>query len=391
MDKMTSRERVRRALNHQEADRVPIDIGGICMLTTLHRDAYAKLKNHIGYRNDDVTISYFPSQCVLPDEFIRQRFHADCYPLYLGNATGWTMQLQKEPDGSTFYMDEWGIKWKCPSSGLYFDPVGHPLKDCTMEDIDRFPWPDPRDPGRLAGLKQKAKDLYENTGYALVMHGALGNGLYVAVQWLIGHEEYFVNTIVKPDLIHALMEKVTAYHIAQWDAILDEVGKYIDVVVMSDDLGTQTYPIMNPKKYREMVKPYQMRIANFIKSKADVKIVYHCDGAIYTFLPDFVDIGFDALNPVQVTADGMDDTARLKREFGDKLSFWGAGCDSQGVLSQKSPAEVRAEVQRRVGDLAAGGGLILSSIHNIQRDVPAENMVAFYDALYEFGTAAYRK
>jgi uroporphyrinogen decarboxylase len=391
LDKMTSRERVRRALNHQEADRVPIDIGGICMLTTLHRDAYANLKSHLGYHNDNVTISYFPSQCVLPDEFIRQRFHADCYPLYLNNPTNWTMQLQKEANGSTFYMDEWGIKWKCPNSGLYYDPVGHPLKDCTMEDIDRFSWPDPRDPGRVAGLKQKAKELYENTGYSLVMHGALGNGLYVAVQWLIGHEDYFVNTIVKPDLIHALMEKITEYHIAQWDTILDEVGKYIDVVVMSDDLGTQTYPIMNPKKYREMVKPYQARIANFIKEKADVKIVYHCDGAIYTFLPDFVDIGFDALNPVQVTADGMDDTAKLKREFGDKLSFWGAGCDSQGVLSQKSPAEVRDEVARRVNDLAAGGGLILSSIHNIQRDVPAENMVAFYDALYEFGTAAYRK
>jgi uroporphyrinogen decarboxylase len=160
---------------------------------------------------------------------------------------------------------------------------------------------------------------------------------------------------------------------------------------MSDDLGTQTYPIMNPRKYREMVKPYQKRIADFIKSKADVKIVYHCDGAIYTFLPDFIDIGFDALNPVQVTADGMDDTAKLKWEFGDKLAFWGAGCDSQGVLSQKSPQEVRDEVARRVGDLAAGGGLVLASIHNIQRDVPAENMVAFYDALYEFGSAAYRK
>jgi uroporphyrinogen decarboxylase len=163
---------------------------------------------------------------VLPDEFIRQRFHADCYPLWLNHAQNWTMKLQKDEKGGTSYIDEWGITWRSPAGGLYYDPLGHPLKNCTMADIDRFPWPNPRDPGRVAGLKQKAKELYENTGYSLVMHGALGNGLYVAVQWLIGHEDYFVNTIEQPELIHALMEKVTEYHIAQWDTILNEVGPY---------------------------------------------------------------------------------------------------------------------------------------------------------------------
>lgn len=390
MEKMTSRERVRRALNHQEADRVPIDIGGISMLTTMHRDAYVNLKKFLGYHNDQVTISYMPSQSVLPDEFIRQRFHADCFPLWLNGASNWKMNLQKDADGSTWYVDEWGIKWKCPDQGLYFDPVGTPLKDCTLEDIDRYPWPDPRDPGRVAGLKQKAKEMYENTNYSLVMNGALGNGVYVPVQWLIGYEDFFVNMMLKPDIVKALLEKIVDYQIAQWDVILDQVGNYVDVVVLSDDLGTQHHPIMNPKKYREIIKPAQVKIAKFIKSKADVKIVYHCDGAIYDFLPDMVEIGFDAWNPVQVTADGMDDTARLKREFGDKLTFWGAGCDSQFILPRKSPAEIREEVRRRVNDLAAGGGLILSSIHTIQRDVPAENIVAFYDALYEFGSACYR-
>ena len=163
------------------------------------------------------------------------------------------------------------------------------------------------------------------------------------------------------------------------------------VAVMSDDLGTQQYPIMSPKMYRHFIKPLQARVASFIKSRADVKIVYHCDGAIREFLPDFIDVGFDAWNPIQVSANGMDDTAWLKKEYGDKLCFWGASCDSQNILSRKTPQEIRAEVQRRVNDLASGGGFVLSSIHNIQRDVPPENIVAFYDALYEFGTSFYRK
>uniref|UniRef100_UPI0005CBFD0D uroporphyrinogen decarboxylase family protein n=1 Tax=Syntrophaceticus schinkii TaxID=499207 RepID=UPI0005CBFD0D len=241
----------------------------------------------------------------------------------------------------------------------------------------------------MEGLKDKAKDLYENTDYALVLSGPFYGGIYVPCQWLIGYEDFFLQMMMNPEFIQALLDRIVEYHLCQWDIILGEVGKYVQVVLLSDDLGTQQYPIMRPQLYRELIKPAQAKVTNFIKSKADVKIVYHCDGAIREFIPDFIELGFDAWNPIQVSADGMNDTAWLKKEYGDRICFWGGGCDSRTVLS-KSPKEIREEVRMRVNDLAPGGGLILSSIHNIQRDIPAENVVALYDAFYEFGSKFYK-
>ncbi len=389
MSSLKSRERVIRALNHKETDRIPIDIGGIYNLTTLHKDAYKKLQKYLGY-NNKITISSMLSQTAFPDEYVRQRFKADCYPLYMP-LDKMNINLQWDKDGSSWYKDEWGVKWMCPANGLYYDPVGHPLEGCTLEDIDKFNWPDPNDNSKWLGMGKRAKDLYENTDYALVVNGPFNGGVYVPCQWLMGYEDFFIKMMIEPEIIEAMLEKIVEYHIGQWNLILDEVGKYAQVVVLSDDLGTQNAPLMRPSLYRQLIKPAQAKVVNFIKSKADVKIVYHCDGAISEFISDFIDIGVDAWNPVQVSADGMDDTAKLKKEYGDKLTFWGAGCESQTVLSTKTPEDIREEVKRRINDLGSDGGLILASIHNIQKDVPIENIVAFYDALYEFGTAFYQK
>ena len=148
---------------------------------------------------------------------------------------------------------------------------------------------------------------------------------------------------------------------------------------------------MEPSFYRQYIKPAQARVVKFIKSKADVKILYHCDGAVSDFIEDFIEIGIDAWNPVQVTAVGLNDTADLKRKYGHRLCFWGATCESQTLMLSKSIDEIRLEVKRRIGDLAKDGGLVLSSIHNIKKEVPVENVVAFYDAMYEFGVEYYKK
>lgn len=392
MAKMTSRERVVRALNHQETDRVPIDIGGVYNLTTLHRDAYMNLIDYLGYRNDRVVVSNINFQSVFIDEYIRQRFKADCYPIYLQGHIDKRVELVKEENGDMWYQDiDWGVKWKCPYGGVYFEPVSPPLMGAAMADVEKFPWPDPYEPWRVAGLKEQAQTLFENTGYALVANSALGGGIFEPCRWLMGYEELFIKMVTEPEMVTALLERVTQFQIGQWDALLNEVGNYVQVVVMSDDLGTQQYPLINPEMYRDMIKPFHAEIASFIKSKADVKILYHCDGAVRDFLPDLIEIGIDAWNPVQVTCNGLEDTAALKKDFGDKLSFWGAACDSRHVLVNKSPQQIREEVKSRIYDLAPGGGLVVSSVHNIPRDVPAENIVAFYDALYEFGIAFYQR
>ncbi|ADL12476.1 uroporphyrinogen decarboxylase family protein [Acetohalobium arabaticum] len=389
MSELTSRERIIKALEHQETDRIPIDIGGIYNLTTLHRDAYINLMDYLGYDcdEDEAEIAYFNSQSVLIDEEIRQRFKSDCYPLYTSGPGDWELEIHEDEDGRKWYKDEFGIKWQ--TSGLYYDPVGNPLKDCTVEDIENYPWPDPKDPSRIAGLKKEAKRIYEETDYCLVLSGPLGGGIYVPCTWFIGYQEFFMKLVMEPEIVEALLEKIVDFHLGWWEMVLEEIGEYLQVVVLSDDLGTQEAPLMRPSMYREQIKPAQEKVVSFIKSKADVKVVYHCDGAVSEFIPDMIDIGFDALNPVQVSAEGMGDTARLKEEFGDEISFWGATCDSQNTLSKGTPEEIRQEVKQRVNDLAAGGGLVLASIHNIQKDVPPENIVAFYDALYESACDAY--
>ncbi|RQD71490.1 MAG: uroporphyrinogen-III decarboxylase [Tindallia sp. MSAO_Bac2] len=390
MAELSSRERVRRALNHQEPDRVPIDIGGMSTLTTLHLDAYKKLKQEFGLKGD-IQLTSMPSQSVLPDEEIRKRFKADCYPLSTMWPDGGQLNPNIEGDGSRTYTDEWGVKWRQPKNGMYFDAVGHPLLDCTVRDIEAFNWPDPKDRSRIAGLGDRAKGIFEQTDYALVMNGPLYGGVYVPCQWLMGFEEFFIKLIIEPEVVRALLDKVVEYHIGQWDAILDEAGKYIEAVVITDDLGTQTSPIMKPSTYRNVIKPAHRKIISFIKSKADVKVIFHSDGAIKEFMPDLVEIGCDALNPIQISAEGMDDTKKLKEEYGDKLVFWGGACESQSLITNGSVIDIRLEVERRINDLAPGGGLIAGSIHSIQKDAPVENMIAFYDALLEFGSRIYKK
>ena len=156
------------------------------------------------------------------------------------------------------------------------------------------------------------------------------------------------------------------------------------VMVSSDDLGMIDRPLISPPMYRELVKPRQKRTFDFFRERTDAKLFYHCDGAVYPLIPDFIEIGVEALNPIQLNAAGMGDTKRLKAEFGDKLTFWGA-IDTQRVLPSGTPKDVREEVRLRIGDLAPGGGYVVCSVHNIQPGVPPENVVAMFDAAYDLG------
>ena len=165
---------------------------------------------------------------------------------------------------------------------------------------------------------------------------------------------------------------------------LDTFGKYIDVVVVGDDLGMQDRPQLSPELYWKMLKPRQKKLYAYIKSKTDARLFMHACGSVYDFIPDYIDMGVDILNPVQVGARNMD-SARLKKEFGRHVAFWGGGCDAQYVLPFASPETVREEVRRRIGDLAPEGGFVFNTVHNIQADVPVENLAAMYEAVQEFG------
>jgi len=183
-------------------------------------------------------------------------------------------------------------------------------------------------------------------------------------------------------LADALMEKVTRHQIAVFDYILGQFGKHIDIVRIGDDLGSQTGLLISPRTYRTKVKPLHARLVQAIKQRADCKVAIHCCGAIRDLIPDFIEIGIDAINPVQVTCAGMD-PAGLKRDFGDKAVFWGGGIDTQQVLCHADPATVKQVVAESLRVFKPGGGYIFAQVHNIQPDVPVENILAMYEAFHE--------
>jgi uroporphyrinogen decarboxylase len=275
----------------------------------------------------------------------------------------------------TAYVDGWGSVWEMKPGSIYYEVTGSPLRTATIDDLDRYPWPDLAHPSRFVGLRERAQAI-RDAGYAVV--ALTGVSPWEQLYTSRGIETALYELAANPDLILALMRKLTNLMIAGANALLDEAGDLIDVVITGDDLGMTKTPMMSPKMYRRLIKPFHAEIYAAIKQRTRAKVFYHSDGNIYSLLGDLIEVGVDLLNPVQVNAGDMGDTARLKREFGDRLAFCGA-IDTGWVLPCGTPEDVRAEVRRRIADLAPGGGYVLASVHCVQPDVPLENLAAMFD------------
>ena len=267
---------------------------------------------------------------------------------------------------------------------LHYDIVASPLAEMDPKTaIEEHDWPDPDDPGRYRGLKERARDLHENTDYAVVLQ--VNCCFFLRCAELRGWENFYTDLAGDPEFASALMNHYLDIRLRIAERALEEVGDKVDIVfATSDDLGMIDRTIVSPEMYRELVKPIQKRTFDFFKGRTKAKRFYHCDGSIYSIIEDFIEIGIEALNPIQVSAAGMGDTKRLKREFGSRLAFWGA-IDTHHVMPYGTVEEVRQEVYRRIHELGPGGGYILCAVHNIQPEVPPENVVAMYDAAYEMG------
>ncbi len=373
---MTPRERVLCALNHEEPDRVPLFIG-TSGATTLLSPAYEGFKEHLGIQHPPRLISRAMQYARL-DEDVMVRLGSDGRPL-LPRAASSALRREISPHE---FVDEWGVRWRMSPGVAYYEVVECPLRDATIDDIERFPWPDMAHVNRFQGLAEEARDLHENTPYAVV--ALSGVSPHEIIYIMRGLDTWLVDLIAGPEFAHALMRKVTDIMLAGVTRHLEEVGPYIDVLITGDDLGTDSSLMMSPQVYRRMIKPYHAELMAAIKQKTKAKIFFHSDGNIYPLIGDFIEIGVDMINPVQVSAGDMGDTARLKREFGKQMSFCGA-IDTQTVLPHGTPEEVRAEVRGRMKDLAPGGGYIVASVHCIQPDVSPENVLAMCDEVQVSG------
>ena len=380
---MTSRERILKGLSHETPDRVPIDFGGF--QTGIHRRAYENLLNHLG-RREEIAILDPVQQLARPSEAVLERFHVDTRYVLARGPDGFDGTIRTATrDGRLWHdlRDEFGVVWSMPDDGgLYMDISHHPLAGATIGDLADYPWPDGSDPSRFTGVREQAQVLRRETPYALTT-GICGV-VYEVCWYLRGLERWFMDMVENPDFCAALLDRTLAFWLDYMTGFMREVGDLIDVVMIGDDLTGQSGPLFSPAFYREIVKPRQKRLVQHIKSLTKARIWYHTCGSCIEYLPDLIDNGVDILNPVQISAAGMD-PALLKRRYGRDLVFWGGGCDAQHVLPTATPDEVREQVRRNMEVFKPGGGYVFNSIHNIQADVPPENIVALFDAAYDYG------
>ena len=402
---MTSRERILASLGHREPDIVPLDLGGT-ESSGISGIAYNRLRKHLRLGPGKTQVFDVYQQIVKIEEDVRAIIRPDTIPLLI-EPVGWKPTVL--PDGSPCSIPE---KWsperdtngdlvvrnedglvaaRMPAGGFYFESAYAPLARVdspagldahmgVLRDIESFDWPSYADES-LDAIAARARTLFEETDLAIVANLQLH--LLAAGQLLRGYEQFMVDLLLDKPFAHALLERLCNAYIDRCERYFDRVGKLVQVALVNDDLGTQNGPMLSPEVYREMIWPYQKRLFGFIKSKTEAFILFHSCGSVCRFIPDLIEAGVDALNPVQVSAAGMD-TKRLKREFGSSITFWGGGCDTQHVLRNGAPDDIRSEVKRRVDDLSDGGGFVFTQVHNIQPDIPPENIMAMYDAFEHY-------
>ena len=381
---MNSKERVLMALNHKEPDRVPFDLNGT-LVTGIHYIAYERLREHLGLGKKERKIFDLQQGLALVDTDVLELFKVDTRGVLPGSHFGWELDVE-ETDYYEQFQDVWGIIWRRPKPhGLYFDMVDNPLKGASFNDVKNYKWPNHKDAHRLKGLKESAARLAQSD--CLVVLGTVGYtiGLLQTFQWLLGFEDAFYALAAEPKLVHYLVAKLAERDIEFWEWAIPYIGDDIRVVFYTDDFGMQNGPIISYEMFERYFKSWYFKIFSVIKKqRPDLYIFFHSCGSSRYVLPDLIESGIDILNPVQFTSKDMDPD-ELKKNFGKDITFWGGGVDTQRILPRGTVQDVRDEVKRRIDQFAPGGGFVFNTVHNIQADVPPENIIAMWDAVQEFG------
>jgi len=383
---MNSRERVNNALNHVIPDKIPLDFGG--NQTGIHIKAYKKLIEYLEIEGNELNTYDYVQQLATPCEELLERFNIDTR--YIRPLGGMVKVSDFEPEYEGKYVgvyDQFGCFWgndanKDLDDILYYDPVIHPFEDFqTIQQIRDFEWPDGTDKTAFEGLRRCAKKLHDSTDYALV--SAPTGCIYEYTTFLFGFTKALRYLKRKPELIEVAMEGLLKYWTDYNVTFLHEVGEYLDVLCINGDLAEQSGPIMDLRTYERVIKPYEKKLSEKVHKLADVKINYHCCGSIPQFIPHFAEIKYDAVNPVQISAYDMEPCS-LKERFGKIITFWGGLCNTQNTLPFGTPEQIRNEVKRNFDCMKPGGGYVAANIHNITAEVPAENIIAMFDAANNF-------
>ncbi len=392
---MNHRERVIAAIRHQPVDRLPVDLGGM-RSTGIMAVAYNQLKQHLGITSGEIQVFDTMQQLAYIEAPIREHFDLDVVILDMGLLEGWrdytladgtpakvtaTFKTESDGEGGEYALDDDGERyWHRPANSYYFDNVAKPPLAGAQSpaDFDQYDWPLYTDKA-LEKLRKAAKQLSEETNYAIL--GSFGGAFLEGGQGLRGWDQFMMDIAADRKFTEALLDRMLENSLRNVELYLDAVGDYIQIIQMGGDMGTQNGPQIRPKTYYEIFQPREKALWGRIHQlKPDVAVFLHCCGGIYDLIPGIIDAGCDILNPVQISARGMD-PIRLKQEFGDQLCFWGGGCDTQTVLPFKTPEEVYQHTRQNIDIFGKGSGFVFTQVHNIQAGVPVENILAMFQAV----------
>lgn len=382
MVNMTPRERAISAIEHNNPDRVPLDM-------TICEEPYMKLLEYFGIDKSNILGGDKWGEILMIPE-LAKALGIDFLYIKSKKPQNHNQSKNISADLST---DEWGVvrkKVQLRDGSYYWNIVHHPLKESRIEDLIDFPWPNPDDEQVCEDLPSKAKHLYKNTDLCLI--GRFGSSIFETAWYMRGFEQFLMDLMINQDFAKVLMEKICSIQMRIDERCLELAGKYIQILKLAgDDLGGQEGPLISPEIFRQMIKPILCKRWEVIKSKfrkinPKGYVMFHSCGNIYPIIPDFIECGLDILDPIQKVK-GME-IEKLKAEFGNRLTFHGA-IDTQYLLPNGSPAEVRSEVKRIISILGKNGGYIAAPVHNLQADVPVENIIALSDAVRESGNGNY--
>jgi len=377
---MTSRERVVRTLNHEPVDRMPIDLGSH-FSTGISAFAYWELREHLGLSTDNIRIADPVQFLARVDDDILERFHSDCILLQppWPETTRWNprgkyefsipaaMSPKKNDEGAWVvektYPGGETQQMRMPEGGFFFDGSWMGVGYWHNKGGDEW----------FAEIAREAERIYKETPYATN---------YMAFGSYFGGIEQGIRMLTEPDAVLEANERACESSIESFRKVNDAIGQYIQLVTVGNDMGMQKGPLCRPEHIERFCGPFYKRFCDFVHENSDIKVYMHNCGSIRSLIPMITDWGIDALNPVQISADNMD-PKELKEESGNRITFWGGGCDTQNVLGVKTPDEVAQNVRELVSIFKPGGSFVFNQVHNILGNVPPENVVAMFDTAYE--------
>lgn len=400
---MTPRERLLSVLRHQEPDRLVIDFGGTDC-SSIHLRPYDQLRKMLGIEPRPIVCGELIQQIADMDNEIQNRFYASAKGLFPGPSSYQTWNapygvqvlvpsqwnpVRLKDEGVGIRSANGTLSSKMAKDGFYFDPVSFPLANITdLNELDTFDtlferWDySPVFDESVQAYGSRAHTLYKNTDKAVVASWRMH--FLQAGQIMRGYETFMIDLLTDEPLVRRMMEKLLSAYKRRVDVFAPAIKGAVDIIFLTDDLGTQNTSIIAPKTYRSLIKPYIAELVKHIKKCLGIPVLMHSCGAIREFIPDLIEIGIDAINPVQIAANGMEPAA-LKKDFGRDITFWGGGCDTQHVLSKGTPKAVAEEAKRLIDIFSPEGGFVFTQVHNIQPDVPSENIISLYETAMKYG------